>query len=86
MHPSVVLILFILLPVDARRIIRAAPELDRTGDYIVKLEDSTSHEKFEQLANEILSASEDGQLHEKVEGVSNIITARLSDEALQKVS
>ena len=73
--------------VDARRIIRAAPESNKTGCYIVKLEDGTSHDKFEELTEEILNESTDHHIYEKVEGsVSKIITVRLTEEALQKVS
>ena len=73
--------------VDARRIIRAAPESNKTGCYIVKLEDHTSHDKFEEIAEMVLKESTDHHIYEKVEGhAAKIITARLTEEALQEVS
>ena len=80
------LVFLVAAAVDAKRVIRAAPTADKTGKFIVKLEDTTSHENFEQLAKEIQHQSDDQRLHGRVEGtISNIISARLSDYALSKV-
>ena len=72
--------------VDARRIIRAAPQSQKTGCYVVKLEDDTSHDRFEELTEMLLEASVDHEIHMKVEGsVSKIITVKLPEDALDKV-
>lgn len=80
-------LILIATVVYARRVIRAAPGSDKTGCYIVKLEDYTSHEKFEELTGVIVEESLDHLVHEKVEGVvSKIVTAKLSEDALHRVS
>lgn len=90
MSETTLFLLLILLTVtaavDARRVIRAAPESNKTGCYIVKIEDSTSHDRFEELTEKILNESTDHRIYEKVEGsISKIVTARLSEDALDRV-
>ena len=80
------LVLFVATTVDAKRVVRAAPGSTKTGHYIVKLHDDTSHAKFEELAEKILEESVDRKIHVKVEGsVSKIITADLPEDALDRV-
>ena len=85
-HLLLLLVLLMAATVDARRVIRAAPESEKTGCYIVKLEDDTSHDRFEELAEKLLEESVDHHIYEKVEGgVSKIITVKLREEALDRV-
>ena len=71
--------------VDARRVIRAAPEANKTGCFIVKLGDDTSHDEFEELREIILEESTDHHVYEVEGNVSKIITANLSEAARHKV-
>ena len=85
-HLLLLLVLLVAATVDARRVIRAAPESEKTGCYIVKLEDDTSHDRFEELAEKLLQESVDHHIYEKVEGrVSKIITVKLREEAIDRV-
>ena len=83
------LLLFVLLVVartDAKRVIHAAPESEKTGRYIVKLEDDTSHDRFEELKGDIIGESVDHSIYETVEGsVSKLFSAKLPDDALDRV-
>ena len=87
---SRLLLLLVLLVVttvaNAKRVIRAAPESKKTGCYIVKLEDDTSHTRFEELKEELVGESVDHNICGKVEGsVSKIIVVKLSEDSLDKV-
>ena len=82
----ILLVLLVAATVDARRVIRAAPESNKTGCYIVKLEDDTSHDRFEELTEKLLEESIDHLIYEKTEGnVSKIITVKLPEDAVDRV-
>ena len=86
MSRLLLLVLLLAATVDARRVIRAAPDSEKTGCYIVKLEDDTSHDRFEELTQMLLKESIDHKIHVKVEGsVSKIITVKLPEGALDRV-
>ena len=86
MSRLLLLVLLVAATVDARRVIRAAPKSKKTGRYIVKLEDDTSHDRFEELTENLLRESTDHHIYEKVEGsVSKIITVKLSEDSLYRV-
>ena len=83
-----VLIIFVLLVtgVRTRRVIRAAPGTETTGEYMVVLTPETSHERFEAIAEKIQTVSLSSKIH-KMEGpfVKMVIT-RLSVDEANKVS
>ena len=87
MSRSLLLLVLLVAATDAKRVIRsAAPESEKTGRYIVKLEDDTSHDRFEELKKDIIRKSVDHNIYESVEGsVSKILVAKLPDEALDRV-
>ena len=73
--------------IDGSKVIHAPPGSDKTGCYMVKLKDDTSHDEFEKLTEKLLEESSDHHIFGKVEGsVSKIITVKLSEEAVDKVS
>jgi hypothetical protein len=73
--------------VQARRVIRAAPGIEKTGDFIVVLEDNTTHSGFETVVDEILKESPDSVIHEKIEGhFAKIISANISVSTAYKVN
>ena len=80
------LVLLVAARTDAKRVIHAVPESEKTGRYIVKLEDDTSHDRFEELKRDIIGESVDYSIYETVEGsVSKIFAAKLPDDALDRV-
>ena len=88
---SEVTLLLVLLAtataIDASKVIHAPPGSDKTGCYMVKLDDDISHDEFEELAEKLLEESSDHTIYGKVEGsVSKIITVRLMEDALDRVS
>ena len=72
--------------VESRRVIRAAPGDETTGNYIVVVEKETSHSTFEHIADEVKNESIDHRIAEKVEGsVAKILAAKLTEEAAHRV-
>ena len=81
-------ILFSLLPllanvVRTRRVIRAAPGIETTGQYMVVLTPDTSHERFEAVAKKIQS---DSEMHKMESPFAKIIVTKLSVDEAHKVS
>ena len=88
---SEVTLLLVLLvtatAIDASKVMHAPPGSDKTGCYMVKLKDDISHNEFQKLEERLLEESSDHHIFAKVEGsVSKIITAKLSEEAVERVS
>ena len=79
------LVLLVAATVDARRVIRAAPKSEKTGCYIVKLEDDTSHDRFEELKKALLTESVDHHIYGVEGSVSKIIAVKIPEESLDKV-
>ena len=79
------IVLLVAATVDARRVIRAAPESEKTGCYIVKLEDDTSHDRFEELKKTLLEESIDHHIYGVEGSVSKIIAVKLPEEAPDRV-
>ena len=82
---------FILLGVASvvrsRRIIRAAPDADTTGCYMIKLRDDTSPESFNGILEYIKEISMDKRIYSRVDSnMIKVITAKLSPEMLEEVS
>ena len=81
------LLLLATSPVFARRVIRAAPNADKTGSYIIKLVDSVDHEQFNSAVASVASLVSDQTVFERVEGdVAKIFSMKLSHEEAEKVS
>ena len=79
-------LLFISL-VESRRVIRAAPGEETTGNYIVVVEKETNHSTFEHIADEVKNESVDHRIAEKVEGpFAKIIAAKMTEEGAHRVS
>ena len=73
--------------IGPRRVIRAAPGEETTGNYIVVIEKETSHSTFEHIADEVRNESLDHRIAEKVEGpFAKIIAAKMTEEAAHRVS
>ena len=79
------LVLLVAATVDARRVIRAAPKSEKTGCYIVKLEDDTSHDRFEELKKTLLEESVDHHIYGVEGSVSKIFAVKVPEESLDKV-
>ena len=84
-------ILFSLLPflatlVRTRRVIRAAPGIKTTGEYMVVLAPDTSHERFEAVAKKIQSESMNSEMHKMESPFAKIIVTKLSVDEAHKVS
>ena len=62
---SQVLIIALLLitMVQTRRVIRAAPGIETTGQYMVVLTPDTSHERFEAIAEKVRTQSLSSEIH-----------------------
>ena len=81
------LVLLAAATVDAKRVIRAAPESKKTGDYIVQLERDVSHEQFEELREALIEESVDNRVHVAIDGtVAKLMSVKLRDESVDKVS
>ena len=78
-------VLLVAATVDARRVIRAAPKSEKTGCYIVKLEDGTSHDRFEELKKTLLEESVDHHIYGVEGSVSKIFAVKVPEESLDKV-
>ena len=73
--------------VESRRVIRAAPGAETTGNYIVVLDKDTDHSTFELVAGEVEKESVDHKIAEKVEGpFAKIVAAKITEEAAHRVS
>ena len=84
-------ILFSLLPllatlVRTRRVIRAAPGIKTTGEYMVVLAPDTSHERFEAVAKKIQSESMNSEMHKMESPFAKIIVTKLSVDEAHEVS
>ena len=77
--------LFAASCVRGKRVIRAAERSEKTGYYIVKLHNETSHEIFEQTLQKALKFSEVETVYAKHEGVFKFFTVKLSEKALDEV-
>ena len=81
-----ILVLLFVAAVQTRRVIRAAPGIKTTGQYMVVLTPDTSHEKFEAIAENVRSQSLSSEIH-TIEGqFAKVIIAKLSLDEAHKVS
>ena len=81
-----ILILLFAAEVQTRRVIRAAPGIATTGEYMVVMTPETSHERFEAIAEKVQTVSLSSKIH-KMEGpFAKMIVTRLSVDEAHKVS
>ena len=81
-----ILVLLCSVVVQTRRVIRAAPGTETTGQYMVVLATDTSHERFEAIAEEVRSHFLSSKI-KKIEGIfAKIIVAKLSADEADLVS
>ena len=81
-----ILVLLLAAVVQTRRVIRAAPGIKTTGQYMVVLTPDTSHERFEAIAEIVQTQSLSSKIH-KIEGpFAKVIVTKLSVEEAHKVS
>ena len=80
-----ILVLLFTVGVQTRRVIRAAPGIQTTGQYMVVLTPDISHERFEAIAEIVQTQSLSSEIH-KIEGpFAKIFVATLSVEEAHKV-
>ena len=81
-----ILVLLFATVVQTRRVIRAAPGIKTTGQYMVVLTPETSHERFEAIAEIVRTQSLSSKIH-KIEGpFAKVVVTKLSVEEAHKVS
>ena len=86
LYQVLILVLLFAAVVQTRQVIRAAPGIKTTGQYMVVLTQETSHERFEAIAEEVQSQSLSSEIH-KIEGeFAKVITTKLSVDEAHKVS
>ena len=76
---------FTFEPVDGRRVIRAAPNAEKTGYYIIKLNQSLTHDEFIRAEEEILKDSEDVPVYEAENDMIKVVTVKVNETNLEKV-
>ena len=81
-----ILVLLFSAGVQTSRVIRAAPGIETTGQYMVVLTPDTTHERFEAIAEKVQTQSLSSKFH-KIEGpFAKIFVATLSVDEAYKVS
>ena len=79
-----ILVLLFVAVAQTRQVIRAAPGIETTGQYMVVLTPDTSHERFEAIAENVRSQSLSFEIHKIESQFAKVIVAKLSlDEAHQ---
>ena len=78
-------LLFTLHFVNCRRVIRAEPDAETTGYFIVRLEQSLTHEEFMNARNEILKDCEGVPVYEADNAFSKVLTVKVKKTMLDKV-
>ena len=84
-HTCLLLVLLAVSYVKCRRVIRAVEHAEKSGCYIVKLRNDTTHEVFERTLKSALSRSVDFKIYAKSEGVFKFFTVKLPESALDEV-
>ena len=86
-HAQVLILnLLFLVVVETRQVIRAAPGIPTTGQYMVVLATDTSHEKFEAIAEEVQTQSLNSEIQKMESPFAKIIVANLSVDKAHMVS
>ena len=84
--PSSFYLSLLKLSIVYKKILRAPDKAEKSGRFMVVLSMDTSDEMFKKLAQEIKETSEDKKIQEVNGIVAKIVTARLSEKALEKVN
>ena len=85
-HHQALILVLLATAVQTRRVIRAAPGIETTGQYIVVLTPETSHERFEAIAEKVRTQSLSSEI-QKIYGLfAKMLVARLSVYEAHKVS
>ena len=85
-YQVLVLVLLFVAVVQTRRVIRAAPGTETTGQYMVALAPDTGHDQFEAISEKVRSQSLSSEIH-KIEGqFAKVIVAKMSEAEAHKVS
>ena len=66
-NQALILLLLFVAAVQTRRVIRAAPGIETTGQYMVVLTPDTSHETFEAIAEKVRTQSLSSEIY-KIDG------------------
>ena len=81
-----ILVLLFAAVAQTRRVIRAAPGIKTTGQYMVVLTPDISHERFEAIAEIVQAQSLNSKIH-KIEGpFAKVVVTKLSVDEAHKVS
>ena len=81
-----ILVLLFVAAVQTRQVIRAAPGIETTGQYMVALTPDTSHERFEAIAENVRSQSLSSEIHKIESQFAKVIVAKMSLDEAHKVS
>ena len=81
-----ILVLLFSAVVQTRRVIRAAPGIETTGQYMVVLTPDTNHERFEVIAEKIQNETLSYEIHKMESPFAKIIVTKLSVDEAHKVS
>ena len=72
--------------VEAKKILRAKTGVETTGNYMIVLSLDTSDERFREIESYVGVVAAGEKIHSLNGRFSKIITTKLSEEALQRVS
>ena len=80
------LLVVLTVAIEAKKILRAQAGAATTGNFMVVLDKGVSSERFRQLVQLVGGNAEDQKVYSQVDGMfAKVITAKLSEEALEKV-
>ena len=71
--------------VSCRRVIRAAPDAEKTGCYMIRLEQSLTSEEFEQVKHEIVKYSKE-LIYEENDDLLKVVTVKVDESKVDKVN
>ena len=72
--------------VHSHRVIRAAPDAEKTGYYIIKLNQSLTHVEVKEAEEEISRKSENSIIYEVENDLIKFVTVKVKEENLEKVN
>ena len=67
--------------VDARRVIRAAPNEPTTGNYVIRLKQSITHDQFTDIEGEIIKKAKHTPSGEIDSDLIKVVTIKIDDES-----
>ncbi len=72
--------------VSSRRIIRAAPHAKKTGNFVVRVDKSVSHDDFVKIEEMIENNSDGSLVYEAENDMIKVVTAHINEDKLEEVS